>query len=145
MGDVPTNWRGVGSLPSISFDLTVDTLNRKTLQTTEARILSGFGWGLTKRIESHGLSRFKANVQRVGIDSFPTCSFASLMKYLQSREGVSLILNLLRQSRLQSMTLGGPEPLTESRNNGEAGNTDTSPTRGGWSRLKSWINPPSPT
>lgn len=38
---------------------------RKTLQTTEARILSGFGWGLTKRIESHGLSRFKANVQRV--------------------------------------------------------------------------------
>lgn len=40
-------------------------LARKTLQTTEARILSGFGWGLTKRIENHGLTRFKANVQRV--------------------------------------------------------------------------------
>lgn len=37
----------------------------KTLQTTEARIVSGFGWGLTKRIENHGLARFKANVQRV--------------------------------------------------------------------------------
>jgi hypothetical protein len=41
--------------------------SRKTLQTTEARILSGFGWGLTKKIESHGLARFKANVQRVGL------------------------------------------------------------------------------
>jgi hypothetical protein len=40
-------------------------LCRKTLQTTEARIVSGFGWGLTKRIENHGLARFKANVQRV--------------------------------------------------------------------------------
>lgn len=39
----------------------------KTLQTTEARIISGFGWGLTKRIESHGLQRFKTNVQRVSI------------------------------------------------------------------------------
>jgi len=59
----------------------------KTLQTTEASIVSGFGWGLTKRIESHGLARFKANVQR-------------------SREGVSLILDLIRQSRLQPMTMG---------------------------------------
>jgi hypothetical protein len=59
----------------------------KTLQHTEARIVSRFGWGLTKKIENHGLSRFKANMQR-------------------SREGVSLILNLLRQSRLQPMTLG---------------------------------------
>ncbi|EDR15726.1 uncharacterized protein LACBIDRAFT_228795, partial [Laccaria bicolor S238N-H82] len=37
----------------------------KTLQHTEARIVSGFGWGLTKRIENHGLTRFKANLQRV--------------------------------------------------------------------------------
>lgn len=35
------------------------------MQTTEAKFISGFGWGLTKRIESHGLARFKANVQRV--------------------------------------------------------------------------------
>lgn len=37
----------------------------KTLQHTEARIFSRFGWGLTKRIENHGLTRFKANMQRV--------------------------------------------------------------------------------
>ncbi|KAH7927373.1 MSF1-domain-containing protein [Leucogyrophana mollusca] len=61
--------------------------NGRTLQTTEAYITSGFGWGLTKRIESHGLARFKAHVQR-------------------SRDGVSLILNLLRQARLQPMALG---------------------------------------
>ncbi|KAH7915125.1 MSF1-domain-containing protein [Hygrophoropsis aurantiaca] len=61
--------------------------NGRTLQTTEAYITSKFGWGLTKRIESHGLARFKAHVQR-------------------SREGVSLILNLLRQARVQPMALG---------------------------------------
>ena len=41
------------------------TIHRKTLQHTEARIFSRFGWGLTKKIENHGLSRFKANLQRV--------------------------------------------------------------------------------
>lgn len=63
------------------------TQDGKTLQTTGASIVSGFGWGLTKRIESHGLARFKANMQR-------------------SREGVSLILDLIRQSRLHPMTMG---------------------------------------
>jgi PRELI-like family len=38
---------------------------RKTLQTTEARIVSGFGWGLTRQIENYGLARFRKNVQRV--------------------------------------------------------------------------------
>ncbi|KAJ7071459.1 PRELI-like family-domain-containing protein, partial [Mycena amicta] len=66
------------------------TADGKTLQHTEARVRSGFGWGLTRRIEAHGLNKFKANMQR-------------------SREGVSLVLQLLRQSRLQPMTLGGPE------------------------------------
>ena len=37
----------------------------KTLQTTEAMFLSGFGWGLTKKIENYGLAKFKANLQRV--------------------------------------------------------------------------------
>ncbi|KAI9511754.1 PRELI-like family-domain-containing protein [Russula earlei] len=37
----------------------------KTLQTTEARIVSRFGWGLTKQIENYGLARFRKNVQRV--------------------------------------------------------------------------------
>ena len=39
--------------------------HRKTLQHTQARIVSRFGWGLTKKIENHGLSRFKAHMQRV--------------------------------------------------------------------------------
>ncbi|KAI0320442.1 MSF1-domain-containing protein [Amylostereum chailletii] len=63
------------------------THDGKTQQVTEASIVSGFGWGLTKQIENHGLARFKRNVQR-------------------SRDGVSLILNLIRQGRLQPMTMG---------------------------------------
>ncbi|KAI0803142.1 PRELI-like family-domain-containing protein [Irpex lacteus] len=69
----------------VTFQRTEDN---KTLQRTEARFMSNFGWGLTKRIESHSLERFKANVKR-------------------SREGVSLILNLIRQARQQPMTMGG--------------------------------------
>ena len=38
---------------------------RQTLQQTEARIISNFGWGLTKQIENHGLNKFKTNLQRV--------------------------------------------------------------------------------
>ncbi|KAI0935947.1 hypothetical protein AcV5_004222 [Taiwanofungus camphoratus] len=41
------------------------TEESKTQQSTEARFVSGFGWGLTRRIENHGLARFKANLQRV--------------------------------------------------------------------------------
>jgi len=106
----------------------------KTLQTTEARIISGFGWGLTKRIESHGLQRFKANVQR-------------------SREGVSLILSLLRQSRLQPMTMGSYSQLDyapafahtpassadrEAENDGQPNSTEKINS---WSRLSSWLRP----
>ncbi|KAF5377210.1 hypothetical protein D9615_006325 [Tricholomella constricta] len=98
----------------------------KTLQTTEARIRSGFGWGLTKKIENHGLNRFKANVQR-------------------SREGVSLILNLLRQSRLQTMTLGGAESLSSVLESPDRDNLTSRTSTGAWARLKSWISPPSPT
>lgn len=102
-----------------------------TLQTTEARIVSGFGWGLTKRIENHGLTRFKANVQR-------------------SREGVSLILNLLRQSRLQPMALGEadvPVPLPQAHtvaanaHQRQANAEQNPPPVGTWSRLKQWLRP----
>ena len=41
------------------------TFHRKTLQTTEANIVSRFGWGLTKQIENHSIARFKRNIQRV--------------------------------------------------------------------------------
>jgi len=59
----------------------------KTLQINEARIVSRFGWGLAKTIENHGLAKFKTNLQR-------------------SREGLSHILNALRQTRLQPMIAG---------------------------------------
>ncbi|KAJ6604207.1 PRELI-like family-domain-containing protein [Mycena vulgaris] len=111
----------------------------KTLQHTEARILSGFGWGLTKRIETHGLNRFKANVQR-------------------SREGVSLIVQLLRQSRLQPMTLGDPEdtpvPIslpapTAAEHPNATANAPTANSQprvqNSWSRLKAWLHPPPRT
>jgi len=70
----------------------------KTLQTTEARIVSGFGWGLTKQIENYGLARFRKNVQR-------------------SREGVTLIVDLIRQARRQPMTLSSSylNPTSASR------------------------------
>ncbi|KAF9650718.1 MSF1-domain-containing protein [Thelephora ganbajun] len=68
----------------------------KTLQINEARIVSRFGWGLAKTIENHGLAKFKTNLQR-------------------SREGLSHILNALRQTRLQPMVAGGAlySPMTE--------------------------------
>jgi len=58
----------------------------KTLQTTEARFISRFGWGLTKKIEKYGLTKFKTNIER-------------------SREGISIVLRLLRESRLQPMAI----------------------------------------
>jgi len=68
----------------------------KTLQINEARIVSRFGWGLAKAIENHGLAKFKTNLQR-------------------SREGVSHILDALRQTRLQHMVAGDAlhSPMTE--------------------------------
>lgn len=100
----------------------------KTLQHTEARIVSRFGWGLTKKIESHGLSRFKANMQR-------------------SREGVGLILSLLRQSRLQPMTMTLSTenshtglPVAESKP--EASGSERMTTV--WSKFKAWLHPPPP-
>jgi hypothetical protein len=69
----------------------------QTIQTTQARFISGFGWGLTKRIENHGLAKFKANIQKVrhlwSIDAKLT------MSSFQSREGVALVLRLLREKQ----------------------------------------------
>ncbi len=50
---------------SVSPTLVSSLFQRKTLQTTEAQIVSGFGWGLTRQIENYGLARFRKNVQRV--------------------------------------------------------------------------------
>ena len=77
----------------------------KTLQKTQARFISNFGWGLTKRIESHSLAKFKANVQRVCFRVREVVSSAHASA-AQSREGVSLVLGLIRQARMQPMHLG---------------------------------------
>ncbi|OCH96705.1 MSF1-domain-containing protein [Obba rivulosa] len=115
----------------------------KTLQYNEARFVSGFGWGLTKRIESHVLARFKANVQK-------------------SREGFFVILNLIRQSRMQHMTIGAPSSFLDSHrftgsevrmsvhqdtvasyshDNNEARAVTPQPRMGPWGRLKAWLRP----
>jgi len=114
----------------------------KTLQLNEARFVSGFGWGLTKRIENHVLARFKANVQK-------------------SREGFFVILNLIRQSRMQHMTMGGPSSFLDSHHRftgsevrapvsqyvaashsgDEAQSDGPLPRKGPWSRLKAWFRP----
>ncbi|KAI0724239.1 MSF1-domain-containing protein [Cerioporus squamosus] len=118
------------------------TAEGKTLQTTEAMFMSGFGWGLTKKIENYGLAKFKANLQRV-----------------RSREGFSIILDLIRQSRMQPMTMGAPSSFllahrshsaTESKASAQheasehSGKQDASqaapPARTGmWSRWKTWL------
>ncbi|CAL1696317.1 unnamed protein product [Somion occarium] len=115
------------------------TDDNRTLQTTEAKFISGFGWGLTKRIENHGLARFKSHVQR-------------------SREGLAVILSLIRQSRMQPMTLG-PAPLVTSRQSftgSEDVRNDREETRQPkddqapdspssaerpWSKIASWLRP----
>ncbi|EMD41643.1 hypothetical protein CERSUDRAFT_110217 [Gelatoporia subvermispora B] len=116
----------------------------KTLQYNEARFVSGFGWGLTKRIENHVLTRFKANVQK-------------------SREGFFVILNLIRQSRMQHMTMGGPSVFLDSHHrftgpevrtpvhqdtaampshgNGDVQGNTAQPRSGPWNRLKAWLRP----
>ncbi|KAI0768594.1 MSF1-domain-containing protein [Trametes elegans] len=115
----------------------------KTLQTTRAKFLSGFGWGLTKKIENYGLTKFKANLQR-------------------SREGFFIILDLIRQSRRQPMTMGAPSSFLVSHhilNDSDAkapashaaprvgdskDSTPEQPPRpatggGAWSRISSWL------
>jgi len=56
----------------------------KTLQLSEARVISRFGWGLARRIETLGLTKFKSHLEK-------------------SREGISLVLKLIRESRLQPL------------------------------------------
>ncbi|KAI5123711.1 hypothetical protein M0805_000305 [Coniferiporia weirii] len=112
--------------------------NGKTKQTTQARFVSGFGWGLTKRIENHGLNKFKANLQK-------------------SREGVALVLRLLRESRLQTFALSAEghlsarntsaqaEPWPNTYNGSTEPHTDESsmyprpPNTGTWSLVKAWL------
>ncbi len=107
--------RGVWTISVSPTPASTDLFQRKTLQTTEARIVSGFGWGLTKQIENYGLARFRKNVQRVRL--FHRTQYPSLRSSLQSREGVALILDLIRQGRRQHMAVGSSylSPTSASR------------------------------
>jgi len=64
----------------------------RTTHTSTVNIESRFGWGLTQRIEDHGVSRFRENLTR-------------------SREGLYTILTLLRQQPM-SLGLRGSLPST---------------------------------
>lgn len=109
-----------------------DAPHHKTLQNTEASIVSAFGWGLTNRIENHGFTKFKANVQR-------------------SRDGISTVLQWLRQSRLQAMGLGDagavvdsvPIEFTRAARDASISPSASSaaPQQGGspWSYAKNWV------
>jgi len=55
----------------------------KTLHKTEAQFISRFGWGLTRRIEEYGVSKFKMNLEK-------------------SRQGLSLVIRVLREAKRQS-------------------------------------------
>lgn len=105
--------RGTWTFPVSYVNLNA-LFQRKTLQTTEARIVSGFGWGLTRQIENYGLARFRKNVQRVRPFTRP---MVVSQVFLQSREGVTLILDLIRQSRRQPMPVGSSylSPTSASR------------------------------
>jgi hypothetical protein len=106
----------------------------KTQHMTEASIVSNFGWGLAKRIEKYGASKFKSNIER-------------------SREGIAFILHLLRESRPRPLTLGGDPTTTSSSsttpnfqfasiNNHDTNNSesiDAPKGAGGWPRLRSWF------
>lgn len=73
-----------------------------------------------------------------------TCNCrTSLLTVSQSREGVSLILSLIRESRLQPMTLGAEDPhavppvresAADSRANSEGKTL--------WTKLKTWLYRP---
>jgi hypothetical protein len=45
-------------------------VGRSTIHKTEARFVSGLGWGLKKRIEEYSASRFKANIEKVCLLDF---------------------------------------------------------------------------
>lgn len=40
-------------------------INRTTTHKTEARFISGLGWGLKRRIEEYSANKFKTNIEKV--------------------------------------------------------------------------------
>jgi len=98
-----------------------------TTQITQAEILSRF-WGLKGQIENHGLSKFKSHIER-------------------SRQGVGLVLEAIRESRLTAFqplllgTAGFPiRNLTHSNEDLPGSNeSERSATTSPLSKVKKWL------
>jgi hypothetical protein len=137
-GDHASVHRGWVSIPLLSSPFfllhclrpALTTSYRRTIHTSTVNIHSRFGWGLTSRIEEHGVSKFQANLQK-------------------SRQGLSVILALLRQ---QPMALGLSGSLSSSsdawyarqahnatRTTDEGGEQVTNQAPGRWAALKRWV------
>jgi hypothetical protein len=98
------------------------------MHVSSVHIHSRFGWGLTSRIEEHGVSKFAANLQK-------------------SRQGLSVILALCRQ---QPMALGLSGSLSSSSDawyarqansdrKGEGGEKKADNPPGRWTLFKRWV------
>ncbi|KIM30813.1 hypothetical protein M408DRAFT_327782 [Serendipita vermifera MAFF 305830] len=89
-----------------------------TIHKTEARFVSGVGWGLKKRIEEYSASRFKANIEK-------------------SRLGLALVVRLLREARMQALPFNRITPdgsVNNSDNNlASGGSSETSTAGKRWS------------
>ncbi|KAF7340017.1 PRELI/MSF1 domain-containing protein [Mycena venus] len=127
----------------------------KTLQLTEARILSGFGWGLTRRIETHGLNKFKANLQRVRfhfmiLSTFLTPVYSLVKAFLSSSSSCdnpdcSQWLLGSPQDTPVSVNLPAQPTIAEHKTSTgtDAEAYSTMPrAQNSWSRLKAWLRPP---
>jgi len=99
-----------------------------TIQTTQAEILSRF-WGLKGQIENHGLTKFKAHIER-------------------SRQGVGLVLEAIRESRLSAFqplllsSAGFPiHHLTRDANNTSSKSEEANhgPSIGPLAKVKKWL------
>jgi hypothetical protein len=101
----------------------------RTVHTSTVNIVSRFGWGLTRQIEEHGVSKFAANLQK-------------------SRDGLALVMALLRQ---QPMALGLSGSLSSaaaaetwrareaSSSRTDDGKTLGSTVPGRWASVKQWF------
>src|ERR1700753_854352 len=54
-----------GLLEMLADRIFLPLLHSSTLHKTEARFVSGLGWGLKRRIEEYSASKFKANIEKV--------------------------------------------------------------------------------
>jgi hypothetical protein len=132
--------------------LTFSFGSSKTLQTSQVSIVSRFGWGLTKKIEDHGLAKFQANIRKVQPLPLPLRSAPLTDPFTQSREGLFTVLHLLRQQPMalglsgslsdasaSSFTTRSSHPHEERREAGQDVPESAAPRATRWGKLRSWF------